>query len=688
MSEAKARKPNRLFMEKSPYLLKHAYNPVEWYPWGKEALRKAKNDNKPIFLSIGYSSCHWCSVMERESFENEKVAAVLNKNFVPIKVDREERPELDEFYMKAVQMLTGQGGWPLNVFLTPDLRPFYGGTYFPPEPKYGLPSFTQLLEFVSKLWREKREEILSNANRVVEGLKQSYTHGTKGELSPELLDAAYASIVSSFDPEYGGFGGPPKFPMPSYLNFLLRYYARSKKDLALRSVVKTLEAIDAGGIHDHLGGGFHRYSTDKVWLLPHFEKMLYDNALLARAYLEAFQLTGDPRFASAARGIFDWFFNEMSHPEGGFYSAQDADTPEGEGVYYTWNVDEVNSVLGKVEGEIFNQYYGVTRNGNFEKGRSILHTPAGLDVVAARLGMPKARLIKLLDESRLKLYESRLRRERPATDDKILTSWNGLAISALCYGYQVLGEGRYLKAAEKCARFLLKTLFQEGRLLRRYRAGEAAIEGTLEDYAFLSQGLLDLYESDFHPRWLKIAIEISERMTNLLWDEANGGFFMQQERDELPTPIKEGYDGPTPSGNSVAALNLLRISEFTGEERFRKRAEETIKAFYDSLENEAVSHTFMLVALDFLLSSPREIVIAFGENGKGASAMVNEVHRRFIPNKVLLVLSEDADELEKVSSIVAGKRALKGNSTAYICQNFACKKPIIELEELKSALSF
>ncbi len=675
-------------MEKSPYLLKHAYNPVEWYPWGKEALRKAKNDNKPIFLSIGYSSCHWCSVMERESFENEEVAAVLNKNFVPIKVDREERPELDEFYMKAVQMLTGQGGWPLNVFLTPDLRPFYGGTYFPPEPKYGLPSFTQLLEFVSKLWREKREEILSNANRVVEGLKQSYTHGTKGELSPSLLDSAYASVVSAFDPEYGGFGGPPKFPMPSYLNFLLRYYSRSKKDLALRSVIKTLEAIDAGGIHDLLGGGFHRYSTDKVWLLPHFEKMLYDNALLARAYLEAFQLTGDSRFASTARGIFDWLFNEMNDPEGGFYSAQDADTPEGEGVYYTWNVDEVNSVLGKKEGEIFNQCYGVTRNGNFEKGRSILHATAGFDLVAARLGMPKASLIKLLDESRLKLYESRLQRARPATDDKILTSWNGLAISALSYGYQVLGEERYLKAAEKCARFLLKTLFQDGRLLRRYRAGEAAIEGTLEDYAFLSQGLLDLYESDFHPRWLKSAIEIGEEMTNLLWDEANGGFFMQQKRDELPTPIKEGYDGPTPSGNSVAALNLLRISEFTGEERFRKRGEETIKAFSDSLETEAVSHTFMLVALDFLLGTPREIVIASGKNDKGTSTMVMEVHRRFIPNKVLLVLSEDADELEKVSPIVAGKRALKGIPTAYICQNFTCKKPITDLEELKSALSF
>ena len=687
MSEAQVRKPNRLIKEKSPYLLKHAYNPVDWYPWGREALSRAKNDNKPIFLSIGYSSCHWCNVMERESYEDEKVAAILNKNFIPVKVDREERPEVDEFYMKAVQALTGRGGWPLNVFLTPDLRPFYGGTYFPPEARYGLPSFTQLLDFVAKLWKERRSEVQDNAGRLTEALKQSYAKYEKGELSASLLDAAYASVVSAFDPEFGGFGGAPKFPLPTHLNFLLRYYLRSKKELALRSVVKTLESIAAGGIHDHLGGGFHRYSTDKVWLVPHFEKMLYDNALIARAYLEAHQLTADPRFANVARGVLDWLLAEMADGGGGFYSAQDADTPEGEGVYYTWTVEEIDSVLGEREGEIFRECFGVTSNGNFERKRSILHLTTSLENAARRLGIPEAELERSLAHSKKKLYEERLKRTRPETDDKILTSWNGLAISALSYGCQVLGEKRYLRAAERCASFITGTMHKGERLLRRYRDGESAIEGTLEDYSFLTQGLLDLYETDFEARWLKTAIQINGEMTKLFGDEERGGFFMQQERDELPAEIKEGYDGPTPSGNSVAALNLLRIGEFTGRDDEREEAKRTLRVFRDDLEGEPSSHTYMLVALDFLLGSPREIVVA-GGGREQVHPLVREIHRRFIPNKVLMVLSNDGGEVEKVSPLAEGKKALGGKATAYICQNYTCKKPITDTEELKSALSF
>ncbi|HLQ03417.1 MAG TPA: thioredoxin domain-containing protein [Nitrososphaerales archaeon] len=687
MSEAKARVPNRLIKEKSPYLLQHAHNPVEWYPWGEEALRRAKNDNKPIFLSIGYSTCHWCHQMAHESYESEKVAAILNKNFIPVKVDREERPEVDEFYMKAVQALTGRGGWPLNVFLTPDLRPFYGGTYFPPEPRYGLPSFTQLLEFVARLWKEKRDDIQVNASRVIEALKESYAKAGKGELSSGILDAAYASVVSAFDSEYGGFGGAPKFPLPTSLNFLMRYYLWSKKELALRSVVKTLESMAAGGIHDHLGGGFHRYSTDRVWLVPHFEKMLYDNTLIARAYLEGFQLTADPRFADVARGIFDWLLTEMADRGGGFYSAQDADTPEGEGVYYTWTVEEVDSVLGERKGETFRQCFGVTRNGNFEKKRSILHLPTSLESAARRLGIPEAELERSLAESKKKLYEERLKRARPETDDKILTSWNGLAISALSYGCQVLGEERYLKAAERCASFIVGTMHRGERLLRRYRDGESAIDGTLEDYSFLTQGLLDLYETDFEAGWLKTAVQLNGEMTKLFRDEERGGFFMQQKRDELPAEIKEGYDGPTPSGNSVAALNLLRIGEFTGRDELRKEAERTLRIFQDDLEGEPSSHTYMLVALDFLLGSPREIVVAEGGRER-AHSMVREIHGRLIPNKVLMVLSNDGGELESVSPLAEGKKALRGNTTAYICQNYTCKKPITDLEELKSALSF
>ena len=687
MTETKARIPNRLIKEKSPYLLQHAYNPVDWYPWGDEALRRAKNDNKPIFLSIGYSTCHWCHQMAHESYESEEVAAFLNKNFIPIKVDREERPEVDEFYMKAVQTLTGRGGWPLNVFLTPDLRPFYGGTYFPPEPRYGLPSFTQLLEFVVRLWKEKRGEVQENAGRVTEALRESYAKGEKGELSASLLDAAYASVVSAFDPEFGGFGGAPKFPLPTNLNFLLRYYQRSKKELALRSVVKTLESMAAGGIHDHLGGGFHRYSTDRVWLVPHFEKMLYDNALIARAYLEAYQITADRRFADVARGVFDWLLAEMADSGGGFYSAQDADTHEGEGIYYTWTVEEVDSVLGEREGETFRQCFGVTSSGNFEKKRSILHLATGLESAARRLRITESELERSLAHSKRKLYEERLKRPRPQTDDKILTSWNGLAISALSYGYQVLRDERYLEAAERCASFLTRTMHTGERLLRRFRDGESAIDGTLEDYSFLTQGLLDLYETDFEAGWLKTAIQINGEMMKLFEDEERGGFFLQQKRDELPAEIKEGYDGPTPSGNSVAALNLLRIGEFTGRDDLRKEAERTLRVFRDDLEGEPSSHTYMLVALDFLLGSPREIVVAEGGRER-AHSMVGEIHRRFIPNKVLMVLSNDGREVEKVSPLAEGKKAIGGKATAYICQNYACKKPITDPEELKSALSF
>jgi uncharacterized protein len=685
MSETETRKPNRLIRERSPYLLQHAYNPVDWHPWGEEALQRAKHEDKPIFLSIGYSTCHWCHVMAHESYENDKVAAIINKNFIPIKVDREERPEVDEFYMKAVQSLTGQGGWPLNVFLTPDLRPFYGGTYFPPEPRYGLPSFTQLLEFVSKLWRERRGDVKENASRVVESLKDSYANVKPGDLSVNLLDGAYASIVSSFDSEFGGFGGPPKFPLPTYLSFLMRYYARTKKELALRSVVKTLKSMADGGIHDHLGGGFHRYSTDRFWVVPHFEKMLYDNALLARAYLEAFQLTADPRFAKVARGIFDWLLGEMVDPEGGFYSAQDADTPEGEGVYYTWTVEEVDRILGAKEGEMFRRSFGVTRTGNFEGGRSILHLSTSLEGVARGLGIPEAELEGLLEGSKKELYKKRLERTRPKTDDKILTSWNGLVISALSYGYQVLGEAAYLKAAQRCADFVLRTMRVGEKLLRRYRDGESGIDGTLEDYSFLAQGLLDLYESDFRLGWLEAAIGITREMTKIFWDEVGGGFFMQRERGELPAAIKEGYDGPTPSGNSVAAMNLLRIAELTGNVEVRKKAEETLRLFKDGMESEPSAHTNMLAALGFLLGSPREIVVVGGRGG--TTSMVREIHRGFLPNKVLLVLRNENSGLEKVSPLVQGKRSLGRKPTAYVCQNYTCKKPITDIEELKAELS-
>src|SRR2546428_3362322 len=609
---------NRLINETGPCLLQHAQNPVDWYAWGAEALERAAKEDKPILLSIGYSACHWCHVMEHESFEDASIARIMNDNFVNIKVDREERPDIDQIYMTAVQIMTGSGGWPLTIFLLPPGVPIFGGTYFPPEDRFGRPGFRRVLEAISEAYRTRRDEILANSKGLLEHLdRQKLQQSEDAEIDANLLDLAYRALETRFDPREGGFGNAPKFPPGMSIDFLLRYHHRADEPHALHMATLTLDKMAYGGMYDQVGGGFHRYSTDRVWLGPHFEKMLYDNALIARAYLEAHQLTADPRFANVARGVLDWLLTEMADGGGGFYSAQDADTPEGEGVYYTWTVEEIDSVLGEREGETFRECFGVTSNGNFERKRSILHLTTSLENEARRLGIPEAELERSLAHSKKKLYEERLKRTRPETDDKILTSWNGLAISALSYGFQVLGEERYLRAAERCATFITGTMHKGERLLRRYRDGESAIGGTLEDYSFLTQGLLDLYETDFEARWLKTAIQINREMTKLFGDEERGGFFMQQERDELPAEIKEGYDGPTPSGNSVAALNFLRIGEFTGRDDAREEAGRTLRAFRHDIEGGPSSHPSMLVALDFLLGSPREIVVAGGGRERG-----------------------------------------------------------------------
>ena len=482
-----SRKPNFLIDEKSPYLQQHALNPVEWRPWGEEAFKKARNDGKPIFLSIGYSTCHWCHQLAHESFEDGAVAAIINKNFIPIKVDREERPELDAYYMKAVQAMTGGGGgWPLSVFLTPALKPFYGGTYFPPEPRYDMPSFRQVLEFVSKVWKDKKSEIMENAEQIAKAISDDLSRTGRSELSSKLLDDGYGELVSSFDPEHGGYGGSPKFPLPLSSAYLLRYHHRTGRELALRCVTKTLDQMMAGGIRDHVGGGFHRYSTDRVWLVPHFEKMLYDNAQLAKLYTETYQATGKQEYATTARETLAWMLGEMRHEDGGFYSAQDADTKEGEGIYYTWTPPEVRKVLGEMDAARFSEMFGVTSNGNFE-GRSILHKTAPVSD-----GSVDERVIA---KWKSKLYRERMKRPRPAIDTKVLTSWNGLAISALALAGIVMENDEYRAAAKDAAEFILERSVRDGRLLRRFAGGEAALEGTLEDYAFFVQGLLDLFEA-------------------------------------------------------------------------------------------------------------------------------------------------------------------------------------------------
>ena len=681
------RKPNRLSKEKSPYLQEHSFNPVDWYPWGAEAFAKAKAEQKPVFLSIGYSTCHWCHVLAAESFEDEKTAAILNEKFVPIKVDREERPDLDEVYMKAVTTLTGSGGWPLSVFLTPDLKPFYGGTYFPPVPRHGLPAFPEVLNFIADTWKNRREEVLRSSDEIMKSIEEGYRLKGEGKLTKLLVDNAFAVVLSSHDPQFGGFGRAPKFPLPSYLGFLLRYNARTRRASATKPVIKTLDSMADGGIHDHLAGGFHRYSTDKYWLVPHFEKMLYDNALLAKVYADAYRATRTQRYAAVAEDVLDWILEEMTSDEGGFYSAQDADTPEGEGHYYTWTPAEVSKVLGKEDSAIFCAYYGVSPEGNFEGGRSILNVTASVEKTASKLGLREEKVASSLADSERALLKARRERQRPAVDDKILASWNGLAISGFACAYQALQAERFLAAAKRSADFVLTTLVDKAKtptLRRRYRDGEVAIDGNLEDYSFLIAGLIDLYEASFESRWMSAAIVLAEEMVKLFWDSEGGGFYMKPPEGEL-VAIKEGYDGPTPSGNSVASLDLLRLAEFTGNQDFRDMAETTLKLFAEAIESAPTGYLEMMAAVDFSFGS-NEIVIASNGRTSQLLSMVREVQTRYLPTKVLAI-SEAGDEgLPPIAKLTEGKTCIKGLPTAYVCENFACKAPITDLDSLKGQL--
>ena len=667
-----AKAPNGLAGEKSPYLLEHAYNPVKWLPWGKEAFGRARNDGKPIFLSIGYSTCHWCHQMAKESFEDQKTAAYINKNFIPVKVDREERPEVDAYYMTAVQAMTGGGGWPLTVFLTPDLKPFYGGTYFPPEPRFGMPSFMQVLEFVATLWKEKRNDVTANTEQVTKAVAEA-TSVAPGELGGSALDDGYQALVSAFDQAHGGFSVVPKFPLPGSLAFLLRYHYRTEKGMALAAVKKTLDEMLAGGIRDHLGGGFHRYSTDRVWLVPHFEKMLYDNALLAKVYAEAYQLTGKREYGEVVRETLGWITGEMKGDGGGFYSAQDADTPEGEGAYYSWTPDEVKECLGAADGEIFCALYGVTRTGNFG-GRSLLHLEPGRAVSAGeREGAARLRPL---------LYSARLKRPRPATDTKVLTSWNGLAISALAFASRVLGETSYAVEAAGAANFILESVTSGGELLRRFAGGEAALPGTIEDYAYFIQGLLDLFEATGTPAWLVEAKRLAESMARFE-DVKGGGFYMTTDR--VPAALKPSYDGPTPSGNSVAALDLIRLSEITGKADYRTQAERTLKAFGKDVAGDPASHTGMLTALDLLLNGTREVVVT-ADDREDAEAMMSRIYRDFLPDKAVVLATRGTFRtLSGLTSLLEGREPSK-KPRAYVCRNFSCDLPAASAEELASQL--
>ena len=665
---------NRLIHEKSPYLLQHAHNPVDWYPWGEEAFEKAKKENKPLFLSIGYSTCHWCHVMERESFENETIAKLMNENFVCVKVDREERPDVDQIYMNAVMALTGQGGWPLNLFLTPDLKPFFGGTYFAPDARYGRPGFPTVLNDIARVWKTQPDQVEKAGSHLASALAQAESSTAGGPLNEGVLIATKRQSEQAFDPEEGGFRSAPKFPPSMLLGFLLRYHQKTQDPTILPLVEVTLDKMAQGGIYDQVGGGFARYSTDNEWLVPHFEKMLYDNALLSRAYLEAYQVTGKEEYARVAREIFTYLKRDMTDKEGGFYSAEDADSEGEEGKFYVWTPDELKAVLGEGDAHLLGQLYGATEHGNFEHGQNILHLKADLPTSLSALGKD----VKWWEGVREKVLKARAKRIRPHLDDKVLTAWNSLMISSLAYGYQVLGDPEYLKAAQKASAFISNKLFKDGRLLASYRQGPSNIQAYIDDYAFFQQAQLDLYESTFDVAYLQKAIELEKDMTRLFWDEKSGAFFFngsdQKDAHRLLKRTKEAYDGVIPSGNSVATLSYYRLGEFTGRKEYRDRADDILKCFSGILAKGGTNFPMMLQAFQFDFYGPAEVLVA-GPRA-GSEKMLKVLWKSYLPGKVL-VFAED-DQIKDLTSLipwVEGRASQGGKPTVYVCRNYQCQLP-------------
>nr|WP_232330850.1 MULTISPECIES: thioredoxin domain-containing protein [unclassified Thermoactinomyces] len=691
-SDLSVKKANRLINEKSPYLLQHAYNPVDWYPWGPEAFEKAKLEDKPIFLSIGYSTCHWCHVMERESFEDEQVAKVLNENFVSIKVDREERPDVDHIYMTVCQAMTGHGGWPLTIIMTPEQKPFFAGTYFPKESRYGRTGLIELLERVARLWKSERKRADEMSGRVTEAVQAYLAPDEAGEWGKELFDYAFEQFASQFDEVYGGFGDAPKFPRPHDFLFLLRYWRQTGENEALRMVTSSLAAMRKGGIFDHLGYGFARYSVDREWLVPHFEKMLYDQALLALAYIEAFQATGEKSHAEVASEIFTYVLRDMTSPEGGFYSAEDADSEGVEGKFYVWTPGEIQEVLGPEEGAFFCEVYGVTEEGNFEHGTSILNRiGVSLEEMAKRRGLSVEELNRKLAEQREKLFAVREKRVHPYKDDKILTSWNGLMIAALARGGRVLGETEYTDAAVRAVEFIFNNLTREdGRLLARFRDGEAKYPGYLDDYAFLIWGLIELYETTFQANYLTRAIYLTKKMIELFGDEKNGGFyFYGKDAETLLVRPKEIYDGATPSGNSVAAYNLIRLGKLTSDEQLLKEADRQLRAFAKAIDSSPISHSFFLIAMMFAQGPSKEIVISGRPNDVDTKEMIRMVQRAYLPEAVIALQprGDVATTMKIFIPNVKEKEPAQAEKPAvYICENYACQAPIREIKELKEAL--
>ncbi|HEX4769401.1 MAG TPA: thioredoxin domain-containing protein [Bryobacteraceae bacterium] len=683
---------NALIGEKSPYLLQHAQNPVAWLPWGERAFAKARAEDKPIFLSVGYSTCHWCHVMAHESFESQEVADLLNSDFVPVKVDREERPDVDRIYMLFVQASTGSGGWPMSVWLTPELRPFFGGTYFAPQSRHGRPGFIDVLKHLSKAWKEDRARIESSSVTVLDQLSSYIGTSSDAAAAPDraLLDSAFYHFRRTFDSRYGGFGSAPKFPRVVAYNFLLRYHALTKNEEALDMTVATLDAMQRGGMHDQLGGGFHRYSVDERWFVPHFEKMLYDQAQLASSYLEAFQITGNPEVSDTARRIFEYVLRDMTDSTGGFFSAEDADSPDPEhpghnreGAFYVWKAQEISEILEGDSDVAFRLRYGVEPDGNVHNdphgeftGQNILYRATPLDEVSARLNTTPAQVGESLKEWSSLLFEAREQRPRPHLDNKILTSWNALMISALVKGFIVLGEPAYLSAARRAASFVSNTMYADQVLLRRYCAGEAAVPAFLDDYAFFIQALLDLFEATSEPDYLLRAAELAGTPLARFEDAAHGGFFSTTERaSDLVLRIKDDYDGAEPSGNSVATDVLLRMAHVTGDLSFSERAERSLQSFGPKLQAQPSIAPQMLVAVGRFLAEPAQTIVRCREINAEVESILALHRKTFKPYDVIFALTDDAAAALAGRFPFLGSLERKGRITIYECRNFVCDLP-------------
>jgi uncharacterized protein len=710
---------NRLIHQSSPYLLKHAHDPVDWFSWGEEAFERARSEDKPIHLSVGYASCHWCSVLHVESFEDEATAALMNEHFINIKVDREERPDIDNIYMTAVQAMTGGGGWPMTVFMTPEGVPFYGGTYFPPTPRHGMPAFSQVLNAVADAYKHRRAELLeSGANLLTHMRQASASRLAEGQISSAMLDEAYAALHGQFEPTYGGFGGAPKFPQPMTFEFLLRYAQRTGTSLAWTMLDKTLHAMAEGGMYDQLGGGFHRYSVDDRWLVPHFEKMLYDNALLARVYVEAFQASGDPFYRRIAEETLDYLAREMRHPAGGFYSTQDADSlptadahEAEEGAFFVWTPAELREALGG-DAMIFAQLFDVTERGNFE-GKNILHVARTPAEVARVTGMPLEKIEDLVARSKHKLFEVRARRPHPATDDKVLTAWNGMALRAFAQAASAFGRDDYREIARRNAEFLLRQMRgQDGVLLRSWRERRLATSeqglgngrteanpqspipspqsptpGFLEDHALLADGLLALYEATFEPRWLLEAKALADTMLARFWDDEIAGFYdTAADQEALIVRPRDTGDNATPSGNSAAADVLLRLALIFDNAEYRARAEAVLGSLGPFMARYPTGFGRYLAAAEFALATPKEIALVGEPDAPDTQALRAVIFRPFRPNKVVVLRRPDETTPAIPSPLLEQRAQIGGVATAYVCENYACKLPVTDAEALTAQL--